>query len=214
MYKLQIKQFKCFEKVEIPINQLTVMAGANGVGKSTAVQSLLMLRSTIESSELIEEEQILVKTVSLNSNIALNGNFCLALGNTSHVLNRNFKDDEILLGLESEKQKIEINYKVDTIKPELFILADWFSSTQNLNENPILKKEFYYLNAERNGPRIQQSLSYQLFPHAGWQGENVAQLLQKMEFEKAFENRNVKDKNQKFVKDRCRHKFYSKTDIR
>ncbi|MCP4137477.1 MAG: AAA family ATPase [bacterium] len=39
----EIKNFKCFPDNEIPLNKLTVFAGANGSGKSTAVQALLLL---------------------------------------------------------------------------------------------------------------------------------------------------------------------------
>ena len=43
MDNLLIQNFKCFQDVAIPINALTVMAGANGNGKSTAIQALLFL---------------------------------------------------------------------------------------------------------------------------------------------------------------------------
>jgi predicted ATPase len=42
---------------------------------------------------------------------------------------------------------------------------------------PILKNEFYYLNAERIGPRISQSMQSLEYPHTGYQGENTAHLI-------------------------------------
>ena len=45
---LSIEHFKCFVKEDIHLNKLTVFAGANGNGKSTAIQALLYLRRTIE----------------------------------------------------------------------------------------------------------------------------------------------------------------------
>jgi predicted ATPase len=50
MNVLSISNFKCFTETTIPINRLTVMAGANGNGKSTTIQALLFLRKTIEES--------------------------------------------------------------------------------------------------------------------------------------------------------------------
>jgi predicted ATPase len=47
MSKLKINNFKCFTDIEIPLNKLTIMAGVNGNGKSTAIQALLFLKSTI-----------------------------------------------------------------------------------------------------------------------------------------------------------------------
>ncbi len=202
MYSLNIKQLKCFKNIEIPFNKLTVMAGANGVGKSTSIQALLFLRHTIESCSMLKGKQFsLEKKYWRNEKIALNGNYCLALGNTSHILFRDFKEENIQLSFNHKEQEVEILYHVNTISPDLFINPEQTNFIKININNPIVKKEFYYLNAERLGPRVQQSLSHQLFPHAGWQGENTAQLLQKMEFEKAFENRNVKGRKQKFVKD-------------
>ena len=48
MLNLEIENFKCFTRKTIPINRLTVLAGANGNGKSTVIQALLFLRRTIE----------------------------------------------------------------------------------------------------------------------------------------------------------------------
>src|SRR5690606_4785051 len=39
------------------------------------------------------------------------------------------------------------------------------------------KQEFYYLNAERIGPRVNQQLQFSDYPNAGWQGETTAQLI-------------------------------------
>lgn len=41
MELLSIENFKCFNEISIPLNQLTILAGANGNGKSTVIQSLL-----------------------------------------------------------------------------------------------------------------------------------------------------------------------------
>ena len=51
MITLHIQNFKCFKKTEIPINQLTVLAGGNGNGKSSVIQALLLLRRTLEKEE-------------------------------------------------------------------------------------------------------------------------------------------------------------------
>ena len=48
MMNITIKNFKCFSDTIIPINNLTVLAGVNGSGKSSIIQSLLLLRKAIE----------------------------------------------------------------------------------------------------------------------------------------------------------------------
>lgn len=46
---LRIGQFKCFEDLEVPLRPLTLLTGFNGAGKSTAIQSLLLLAQGAKS---------------------------------------------------------------------------------------------------------------------------------------------------------------------
>ena len=41
---LTLGNFKCFENETIPLKQLTLLSGINGAGKSSVIQSLLILR--------------------------------------------------------------------------------------------------------------------------------------------------------------------------
>jgi predicted ATPase len=175
MNYLKINQFKCFVDAEIKLNRLTVMAGANGNGKSTTIQALLYLRRTIEHcGEWVDGEYQLNKVNGLN--VQLNGAYCLALGNSSFVLNRNAGLNEILLGLYNEDGEVSVTYEVDNRDAKLFLtpIKQTKSGTTNF---PIFKQEFYYLNAERFGPRVSQPLQFFDYPNAGWQGETTAQLL-------------------------------------
>lgn len=40
---LRLEQFKCFEDLKVPLRPLTLFTGFNGAGKSTAIQSVLLL---------------------------------------------------------------------------------------------------------------------------------------------------------------------------
>ena len=44
---LYIRNFKCFEALSLPLNSLTLVTGFNAAGKSTALQTLLLLGQTI-----------------------------------------------------------------------------------------------------------------------------------------------------------------------
>ena len=48
MEKLTIKNYKCFKSLELTLNDLTVLTGCNGNGKSSVVQTMLLMRSAIE----------------------------------------------------------------------------------------------------------------------------------------------------------------------
>jgi predicted ATPase len=175
MNHLKINQFKCFVDTDININQLTVMAGANGNGKSTTIQALLYFRRTIEHcGEWINGEYQLNKVNGLN--VQLNGAYCLALGNSSFVLNRNAEVNEIVLGLFNELEEVTVTYEVNNRDAKLHLTPKSLTKTDTTNF-PIFKQEFYYLNAERFGPRVSQQLQFFDYPNAGWQGETTAQLL-------------------------------------
>jgi predicted ATPase len=175
MNHLKINHFKCFEDADILLNRLTVMAGANGNGKSTAIQALLYLRRTIEHcGEWINNKYQLSKTNGLN--VPLNGVYCLALGNSTGVLNNKYTGNTITIGLYSDPGKIIVDYEADNLDSKIWLFPVKVDQSDDLN-SPIVKQEFYYLNAERLGPRVNQTLVFWDYPNAGWQGENTAQLI-------------------------------------
>jgi predicted ATPase len=45
--RLTIQNFKCFEALSLPLAPLTLMTGFNAAGKSTALQTLLLLSQSI-----------------------------------------------------------------------------------------------------------------------------------------------------------------------
>ena len=42
--EIGVKNFKCFEELRLPVRQVNILTGLNGMGKSTMIQSLLLLR--------------------------------------------------------------------------------------------------------------------------------------------------------------------------
>lgn len=176
MNLLKISNFKCFVSQEIEIRQLTIMAGANGYGKSTAIQAILYLRNSIEILGRLFDDYYVLETPQIKKEIPLNDNYLLSLGNSSYVINRNESHDKIVLSMQYAGKDIFIKYIADSFEPKLHLTIAECSSFVAA-EFPILKKEFYYLNAERIGPRLNQKIQFFRYPHAGWQGEFVAQLI-------------------------------------
>lgn len=175
---LNINNFKCFYGVNIALNRLTVLAGANGNGKSTTIQALLFLRRTIEhcakwetGDDLEPGHYFIDKPNGLN--VELNGSYCLALGNSNYILPRNYEQDTVELGISNENGSFRIIY--DSNDGEL-----WLNPIEVVGKSDrsgLFIQEFYYLNAERIGPRISQGIKFYDYPNAGYQGEFVAQLL-------------------------------------
>lgn len=176
MEAIEIRNFKCFNEISIPVNLLTVMAGANGNGKSTSLQALLLLRKTIEENCKLYDGFYITERNELNEPVALNNGYLLTLGNSSILTNRNSADSKIKISILGDKEPVYVEYLADGIDPKLFLLAERISEL-NTSLSSILKKEFYYLNAERIGPRVSQQVQYYEYPNAGFQGENVANLI-------------------------------------
>ena len=51
MRSLRIENFKCFQDKTINFSNLTVLAGGNGAGKSTVIQSLLILAQSFDRKD-------------------------------------------------------------------------------------------------------------------------------------------------------------------
>ncbi len=113
--KLQIKNFKCFPDNEIPLNKLTVFAGANGSGKSTAIQALLLLRQTVDRLKFHGIKEDLPVRVMLNESYKLN------LGNSKDVTCVRTDSDQIDLIISSVNRSIKVQYTASKNQPELFI---------------------------------------------------------------------------------------------
>ncbi|MDR1556559.1 MAG: DUF3696 domain-containing protein [Tannerellaceae bacterium] len=186
MENLIIRNFKCFNDISVPLNTLSVFAGANGNGKSTALQALLYLRQTIEYCAQRNNEMYVYQEPN-GMNVGLNDTYCLALGNTNQVLTRDSEENAILLGLYEDDRKFHVRYQVND--NELFLTPVEVMNQRN-GVSALFNREFYYLNAERMGPRIKQDIKFCDFPSTGFQGELTAQLLGDTNFNYSFKVEN------------------------
>lgn len=57
---LRLQNYKCFEDQRLDLNALTLLSGLNGTGKSSVIQSLLLLRQSYQ--------QDLLRTMRLTPN--------------------------------------------------------------------------------------------------------------------------------------------------
>lgn len=166
MINFHIENFKCYYMADIPVNYLTVFAGANGNGKSTAIQALLMMRNTYDQ-----------KTED-SADIEINGPYCLSLGTTQDITPVEAeRDSRMVLSLSKGDNITSYIYPLSDEYAELSLKLIEERSSGNNKELPLFKKEFYYLNAERIGPRISQGIKVHKYSNVGWQGEYCAQIL-------------------------------------
>lgn len=179
MEKLIIKNFKCFKESEIELNQLTVLVGANGYGKSTVIQALLLMRHTIEHfSKWSNEDQNNNNWTVEDNRISINGSYDLLLGTSFSIINQDTQGSKLSFKIcdVNNIKKIEISCEIDSALDQLWI------EVVKIQRNPVLlsfltNREFYYLSAERLGPRVIQSLTQTDFINVGTKGELTAQVI-------------------------------------
>lgn len=56
---IKLKNFKCFEQLDLECRPLNLLCGLNGTGKSSVLQALLVLRQSFETGRLLKGELVL-----------------------------------------------------------------------------------------------------------------------------------------------------------
>ena len=67
--RLDLRHFKCFEMLHLPLRPLTLLSGTNASGKSSALQALVLLHQTMREHEwslrlMLNGEAVQLGTVS------------------------------------------------------------------------------------------------------------------------------------------------------
>lgn len=65
--EITIKNLKCFENLKLPMTNINVLTGINGMGKSTIIQSILLLRQSFQKEFVMKGLVLNGKYVSLGS---------------------------------------------------------------------------------------------------------------------------------------------------
>lgn len=139
--KIDLKNFKCFSNLQLPLKKLNVFSGLNSMGKSTVIQSLLILQQSLVSNYILDK-------------IILNGNL-VKLGTSSDIFYKDSEEQfmEITLYSNDGKQsflKIPYEEKKDILK-----ISEDSSKIDKISNG------FEYINAERLAPKtIYEKSSY------------------------------------------------------
>lgn len=100
--KLSLENFKCFEEMSLSLSNVNIFSGVNGMGKSTVLQSLLLLRQSYLRDHLTH-------------GLYLNDRY-VELGNAQDVLYEKAQNDTIKIKyVTSEKYEAEyaFQYRID-----------------------------------------------------------------------------------------------------
>jgi len=161
--QISVKNFKCFEEISVDFRELNLFTGVNGMGKSTLIQAILLLRQTFEKHNSSDWQRII-----------LNGHYA-NLGTIKDVAYWYRTEDDI---------------QISVLEDELMWNCTWNNKCVNLVLNQDEKKYnekfslmgsgFEYISAERLGPRRYYdnlgNEEYQVF-QIGSRGEKAIALL-------------------------------------
>ncbi|MEG4576242.1 DUF3696 domain-containing protein [Microcoleus sp. N3A4] len=163
---LQLLNFKPFSNQLLDFKKLTLFSGLNSTGKSSVMQSLLLLRQSYQQGLLPEK------------GLALNGDL-VNIGTAQDALFEGAKEDLIGFDIAWENNiKGVWRFKYDKEVDVLKIGSEPVSS--ELYKSNLFGNNFHYLHAERIGPRSFNEMSdYQVrqLGQIGIKGEYTAHFL-------------------------------------
>ncbi len=139
--KLEISNFKCFSKIEIPFGRLTLLCGRNSAGKSTVVQALLLHRMALN------------QLANRSKSVPLNAEPGLALGNADDVFHRGSKRRDLrdlTLTLADADSTSRFALSADASDSNCLHIS---RASRTINLTHLEPRRFLYLSAERIGPR-------------------------------------------------------------
>jgi predicted ATPase len=140
--QVTIKNFKALRYAHVDLANLTVFTGINGVGKSSFIQALLILRQSQLDRRLPKQ-------------LRLNHDKYVSLGKSQDVFNIH-SEESIEIEMETTTAGL-ISVKTNDRTGKSWLNLDAFAPNDwlKVEKEPLFvdKKEFQYLKAERIGPK-------------------------------------------------------------
>jgi predicted ATPase len=84
---------------------------------------------------------------------------------------------EIELGLSKSENGVIVKYSTNNLNELWITPSQLIKKDFKYPDNPLMFQEFYYLNAERIEPRINQGIKFYDYPNVGFKGEFTAQII-------------------------------------
>jgi len=149
LQKLQLKNFKCFDELEISFSNLNLLVGTNSSGKSSIIQSILLI----------------LHNISNNGSSPLNGKY-VSLGSFKEVANyiKNAKDFSLKISAENEILELLFNENGVSFLNHSELIKSKFD---------LKSKMIKYIPANRIGYENLYSKSYDEFDEIGTNAQFV-----------------------------------------
>ncbi|MBY8114028.1 DUF3696 domain-containing protein [Vibrio fluvialis] len=168
--EVTLKNFKCYKNQPFKFSNLTVFCGNNSSGKSTVIQSLLLILQNNFSTDL-----------------ELTGDY-VQPGSYNDIHNRNAEEDSLSILIDTSVGAVSWGYSEEEFSSEKrkeveeapLPLLDFSDETVRHKLRELYREEFIYLHAERWGPRSNYPYSTQRRSQTwlGANGEYAPQVLE------------------------------------
>lgn len=141
---IELRNFKCFASLPIRTDRLTIIAGNNGAGKSSIIQSLLLLRQTYKDKILDLETQLRMNgdLVELGSANAIHSVFSDDAPTEIRIWDDMMDEDELCVIVEDSTSEEDVS--------RCKIEGDFSKAKEKMN---LLNDDFVYLYADRITPQ-------------------------------------------------------------
>jgi len=141
---IKITNFKSLKNIKLELNNLTIITGVNSVGKSSLIQSLLLIKQNQEKFYSIRGN----KMVNINDKY-------VSLGNKKDILYEEVFEENIKIEISNRDKKHKLifnnkNLKIDNIE----LISEKKEDILN-----IFYDDFQYIETDRVSPNISYALS-------------------------------------------------------
>ena len=144
---VKLRNFKCFEKLDLPCAPLNLLCGLNGMGKSSVIQALLVLRQSYNAGHLQAGRLVLGGTLA-------------DLGAGSDVLFEDAVDEAVGFGLRVDDSPDWAQaYSYSRTRDQLAAVSAGPHVPEPLSAVPPLGGRLVYVQADRVGPQKLYPLS-------------------------------------------------------
>lgn len=141
---IRVQRFKSLMDVSFPLGKLNLFSGLNGMGKSSLIQALLLLRQSKERGVLMDK------------GLLMKGDY-VSLGTGKDILSENAQEETICFTLVWEKKR-PINFIFDySAQSDLQPIRNKVDT--ELDELNLFSRNFQYLSADRVSPKPAYEMS-------------------------------------------------------
>lgn len=147
---ISINNFKSLKHIDnLQVNNLTIFSGLNGLGKSSFLQILLLLRQSYKED-------------GFNKGLFLKDSEGVELGTVRDIFTQNSDINELMsftLEFDYEKEIILTFQAKNNLDKDVFPLLNQDISNVQLSEEPLFNNNFQYLSANRINPCLSYDTS-------------------------------------------------------